>query len=82
MFRPVPLADGRPTEFALGFRVADEQARQLLHQPGGGIGISAWLFVYPEQDLVVALLSNVNTAPVGGRARREITQACLTASGR
>jgi hypothetical protein len=50
LFRPVPLADGTATEFALGFRVKDDDGRRLLHQPGGGIGISAWLFVYPDDD--------------------------------
>lgn len=79
LFRPVPLADGTPTEFALGFRVTDDGGRRLLHQPGGGIGISAWLFVYPDDDLVVALLSNVPTGPVGGATRRAITGAFLAA---
>jgi CubicO group peptidase (beta-lactamase class C family) len=79
LFRPVPLADGTPTEFALGFRVKDDDGRRLLHQPGGGIGISAWLFVFPDDDLVVALLSNVPTGPVGGATRRAITEAFFAA---
>jgi CubicO group peptidase (beta-lactamase class C family) len=79
LFRPVPLADGTATEFALGFRVKDDDGRRLLHQPGGGIGISAWLFVYPDDDLVVALLSNVPTGPVGGATRRAITEAFFAA---
>lgn len=79
LFRPVPLADSTATEFALGFRVKDDDGRRLLHQPGGGIGISAWLFVYPDDDLVVALLSNVPTGPVGGATRRAITDAFFAA---
>jgi len=79
LFRPVPLADGTATEFALGFRVKDDDGRRLLHQPGGGIGISAWLFVYPDDDLVVALLSNVPTGPVGGATRKAITGAFFAA---
>lgn len=79
LFRPVPLADGSATEYAPGFRVKDDGGRRLLHQPGGGIGISAWLFVYPDDDLVVALLSNVSTAPVGGATRKAITDAFFAA---
>ncbi len=81
LFRPVPLADGTASEFALGFRAKDDDGRRLLHQPGGGIGISAWLFVYPDDDLVVALLSDVPTGPVGGATRRAITDAFFAAMG-
>jgi CubicO group peptidase (beta-lactamase class C family) len=45
MFRPVPLADGTPTEFALGLRHSVQARRTIRHQPGGGIGISSWLFL-------------------------------------
>jgi len=77
IFRAVPLADGTPTEWALGFRVDQFDGRRLVHQAGGGIGISAWLFIHPEDDLVIAVLSNVSTAPVGGRTHAEIARAFL-----
>jgi CubicO group peptidase (beta-lactamase class C family) len=77
LFRAVPLSDGTATEFALGLRVSADTFGPLFHQPGGGIGISSWLFIHPEAGLVVALLSNVNTAPVGGRTHRRIAEAFL-----
>jgi hypothetical protein len=77
MFRAVPLANGTPTEFALGLRVASDSSGRLLHLPGGGIGISSWLFIHPDADLTIALLSNVNTAPVGGATHRKIAAAFL-----
>ena len=77
MFRPVPLADGTPTEWALGLQSSRDAHGRVLHLPGGGLGISSWLFVYPESDIVIALLSNVNTAPVGGRAYRRIAEAFI-----
>jgi len=80
MFRAVPLADDTPTEYALGLRVSTDAHGRLLHLPGGGIGISSWIFIHPEADLVVALLSNVNTAPVGGRTHRRIAEAFLRAA--
>ena len=77
MFRPVPLSNGSKTEYALGLRLGEFDGRPLLHLPGGGIGISAWLFIHPHDDLVIALLSNVSTAPVGGRTHAEIARAFL-----
>lgn len=82
MFRPVPLADGTPTEYALGLRVAELEGKPMLHLPGGGLGISAWLFIHPADDLVIALLSNVATGPVGGRTHAEIYRAFTVAQHR
>jgi CubicO group peptidase (beta-lactamase class C family) len=77
MFQPVALADGTATEFALGLRVSSDGSGRLLHQPGGGIGISSWLFLHADAGLVVALVANVNTAPVGGQTHRRIADAFL-----
>lgn len=79
MFRAVPLDDGTVSEFALGLRVGTDPSGRLLYQPGGGIGISAWLFIHRDADLVIALLANVNTAPVGGTTHRRIADAFLAA---
>ena len=75
MFTPVPLADGTTTEWALGLRVASDAHGRVLHLPGGGLGISGWLFLHPEADTVIVLLSNLSTAPVGGEAYRRIAEA-------
>jgi hypothetical protein len=75
MFQPVPLADGTVTGYALGLRVGEFDGKPMLHLPGGGPGISAWLFLHPRDDLVIALLSNVPTGPVGGRTHAEIYRA-------
>ena len=80
MFRPVPLADGTATEWALGLQVGRDTHGQVLHIPGGGLGISGWLFVHPDAGVVIALLSNVNTSPVGGRAYRRIADAFISAA--
>ncbi len=79
MFKPVPLNSGAPTEFALGLRYSEESGRVILHQPGGGIGISTWLFIHPKDDLVIAVLSNEPNGPVGGRTYREIAKVFLEA---
>ena len=80
MFRAVPLSDGTETEFALGLRQSLDGRRVVLHQPGGGIGIACWLFLSPEEVLVIALLSNVTGGPVGGQLYTEIEAAFLEAT--
>jgi CubicO group peptidase (beta-lactamase class C family) len=78
MFTPVPLADGTPTRYALGFQALEEHGRRLMLQPGGGPGIAGWLAVYPDDDVVVALLSNATGAPLGDDVRRAVAAAFLT----
>jgi hypothetical protein len=51
----------------------------MLHLPGGGLGISTWLYIYPAERLAIALLSNVPTGPVGGRTHEMIAGAFLDA---
>lgn len=77
MFAPVPLADGTPTRYALGFQALEEMGRRLLLQPGGGPGIASWLAIYPDDDLVVAILSNATGAPLG-EVVREVAAAFFT----
>lgn len=80
-FKPAATRDGQTTEFALGLRVAnDDAAGTVLHQPGGGIGISCWLFVYPRQRLSIALMCNVTGGPVAGKLQEAVTNAFLQAS--
>lgn len=79
MLTPVPMADGTPTEWALGIRAGSLQQRPMFHLPGGGIGISTWLFVFPEQQVSIAVLTNVPTGAAGGRTRNIIAGAFLEA---
>jgi serine beta-lactamase-like protein LACTB, mitochondrial len=78
LFRPLKTSADEETGFALGWRVgADAKRRRLIHQPGGGPGISCWLVLYPEERLVVAILSNQTGAPVGGKALDTIVDSFL-----
>lgn len=73
-------ASGEPTGFGLGFRIDElEDGTPAMHQPGGGIGISGWLFVFPEEGVSVAVLSNQTGAPSGGRETFEIIERALDA---
>jgi CubicO group peptidase (beta-lactamase class C family) len=77
LFTPVPLVDGTPTGYALGFQVLEEDGRRLLLQPGGGPGIAGWLAIYPDDRVVVAILSNATGAPLGDQVRRAVAAAFL-----
>ncbi len=77
MFRPVPLADGTPTIYALGFQSLTENGRRLLLQPGGGPGIAGWLAIYPEKGVVVVILSNLTGSSLGGDPRRAVAESFL-----
>lgn len=80
MFSTVPLSDQTPTQWALGLQVDSGPHGRFVHLPGGGPGISAWLFIHPDAKVAIAVLSNVNTAPVGGRAYRVIAEAFIAAA--
>ena len=78
LFRPLKTTAGEETGFGLGWRVgADGKGRRLVHQPGGGPGISCRVVLYPEEGLVVAILSNQTGAPVGGGALDTIADSFI-----
>jgi len=81
MFTPVALRDGTVTDYALGLGVRQHRGRTTLHLPGGGIGISTWLYLYPAEKLALVVLSNVPTGSVGGRTHDIIATAFLDALG-
>jgi CubicO group peptidase (beta-lactamase class C family) len=77
LFTRVPLNDGSAGQYAMAFVVDEYAAKPRIHIPGGGIGISSWLFIHPDDKLVIAILANLPTAPVGGRTHRVIADAFL-----
>lgn len=78
LFRPLKTSAGAETGFALGWRVgADRRGRRIIHQPGGGPGISCWLVLYPEEQLSVAILANQTGAPVGGKVLEAIADSFI-----
>ena len=86
MFMNHKTSDGQKSGFGLGWRIShDDKGRLVYHQPGGGPGISAWLFAYPEAKLTVAVLANKTYAPVGGaevdRIMDRFLSACETNTG-
>jgi CubicO group peptidase (beta-lactamase class C family) len=90
LFTPLRTRAGAETGVGLGFRVGqegwpgmgwtigpDDQTRRIVHQPGGGPGISAWLVIDRDAGLVVAVLANETSANVGGKAFDAVLEAFL-----
>lgn len=59
LFRTLKTEAGEETGFALGWRSGrDSRGRAMVHQPGGGLGISSWVRLYPDRGVSIAVLSN------------------------
>jgi CubicO group peptidase (beta-lactamase class C family) len=68
LFTPQHTADGKPTIVGLGWEVgADASGRLYVHHGGATFGGRAVLVVYPQEDVVVALLANLTLAPFDER---------------
>jgi serine beta-lactamase-like protein LACTB len=61
MWSPVALDNGdmNPENYALGFRVGQDQRGRFVHHGGKSVGGYAFLLIYPESGIVIAFASNV-----------------------
>lgn len=59
------LRDGKPTGYGLGWASGqDDKGRRIVYHTGGSVGGRAVLLLYPDQGVVVAMLSNAGHAPM------------------
>ncbi len=95
LFTPVSTTDGTKTVFGLGWRVGpdagpginwrigpDDRDLGIVHQPGGGPGISSWIVILREARMAVVVLSNLTGAPVGGSRLDAMIDAFLPCAHR
>ena len=55
--------DGKDTNVGLGWRIArDEAGRRFIHHGGDSIGGRAFLLVYPDLKIAVAITTNIGSA--------------------
>jgi serine beta-lactamase-like protein LACTB len=66
LFTPMRTTGGEDTHYAIGWRVAEHEGRREISHSGGSVGANAFLVLYPEQRVVVALLSNTTARFIGG----------------
>jgi serine beta-lactamase-like protein LACTB, mitochondrial len=68
LFQTGETSAGEKTQFALGFRVIKAQdGKELIVQPGGGIGITSILFLDRQNKISIAILANQTNSSANGR---------------
>jgi CubicO group peptidase (beta-lactamase class C family) len=66
LFTRQRTADGKEAKAGLGWRVAvDDAGRRFVHHGGDTSGGRAFLLVYPDERIAVALTTNLTFAPLG-----------------
>jgi serine beta-lactamase-like protein LACTB len=61
LFTPQFLQNGKNTQYGLGWRIGkDSKGRKILHHGGTIDGGRAFLILYPDDDLVIAITANMS----------------------
>jgi serine beta-lactamase-like protein LACTB, mitochondrial len=82
MFTSQRTASGQPTGVGIGWRIAsDAKGRRYFHHGGASNGGCAFLLVYPDSELVIAMASNA-FAPWGERDALALASIFLDAPTR
>jgi serine beta-lactamase-like protein LACTB len=64
-FTPQRLNDGSATTYSMGWGISsDDAGRRVVSHTGGSVGGRAVLVLFPDQGVVVAMLSNAGHAPM------------------
>jgi CubicO group peptidase (beta-lactamase class C family) len=58
-------ADGKGTQYGLGWRLATENGRRTVSHSGGQVGCSAYWLIYPDERICIAVLTNRSGNPAG-----------------
>jgi CubicO group peptidase (beta-lactamase class C family) len=61
--------DGERTGYGIGWRENFENGRRVIYHTGGAVGGTTVLVIYPEEGVVVAILTNIQEASQTGNAR-------------
>lgn len=60
------LKNGKDSGYGMGFRMGtDSKGRKIVHHGGVAYGGRAFLLLYPDQDLVIAVTTNLGNAQFG-----------------
>lgn len=58
--------DGAEIGIGFGWRIAkDKEGRRIFHHPGSSVGGKAYLLLYPDKKVVVAMLENLTEGTLG-----------------
>ncbi len=75
MTTPVVTRDGRQADYGMGFAVYPLHGRRVVAHAGGQPGTSSLLFMLPDDDLIVVLLTNLQgSAPLLTRISSSVAE--------
>jgi CubicO group peptidase (beta-lactamase class C family) len=82
LFEPMKTNDGASTRYAMGWSIGrDWSDRRTIGHGGNQPGGRSHLLIYPEQRIVIALLTNIASAPFGQDGVQVIADPFLEARG-
>jgi CubicO group peptidase (beta-lactamase class C family) len=62
LWTPKTLSTGEQTNYGIGLRIdRDDQNRKIVHHGGSSIGGRSFFLIYPDEELVIAITSNLST---------------------
>lgn len=65
LVKPQILDSGKSTNYGIGFSVSKtKNGTPKYGHSGGGVGASTLLLIYPEEDVVISILTNLSRAPI------------------
>ena len=65
------LTDGKPTEYGIGFGSENDKAgRKYFGHSGGSVGGTSDMVIYPNEKVVVVILTNLSSARLGDLSNR------------
>lgn len=81
LFTPQLLADGKNTQYGLGWRIGtDRQGRRVVHHGGLIDGGRTFLLLYPDHDLIVAITANMSGVRINQPEAETIANYFLAAN--
>ena len=63
MRTPATLNSGKKTSYGFGLGVGEFEGHQLVNHSGGVNGFISWLGNFPNDDLIIAVLTNTGSGP-------------------
>ena len=78
LLKPQHLADGTDTYYGVGWRIGtDSKKRSIIHHGGTIDGGRAFLLIYPDEKLVVAITANMSGVSINLQEAETIAQFFL-----
>lgn len=79
LFSPQSTTSGDATNYGIGWRSGvDDAGRRWIGHTGGSVGGRAVLTIYPDQNIVVAALANLGSAPMSPELAAELAEGFVT----